>query len=538
MSERARRVAAGPGQDLVVTGLRSGSGAINGFLPPLPRDAAGWQAVARQAARAERLPAAAVAALVERQRALGAGPASLAGAARLAEPGVFAVVTGQQPGLYGGPLLSFHKAAGALALARQLALTLGAPVVPLFWSASEDHDFDEGNQLTVLDRQGQARRFALDEHGDRRSVADLDVPSESTDALHAEVAAALPETPRAAEALALLRRRPEESYAAWSARCLLQVFGDQGLVVIEPRVLAPWLGGAYAWLVRHGAAIRREVRASAERLTAAGLPAPVSGRPEDLPLFLRTALGGPRLRLGVTEAGAVLHDGHPAGGSLDDLARRVEQQPLLASADVVGRVFLQDRILPVLAYVGGPTELAYLAQVAAAHRALGQPVPVAVPRPSATWVEARALETAEAFGLSLEQVLGGAAPGPRPPHPDVERLLTDVREALEAHRRRAALLVEGGAVGAARLRAALERLLAAWEHDVPKIQAGLRSDDERDSGRFERLRALVLPRGRPQERTLSILTPLSRYGLAGVRAALGLLDPLADGHWLLRADLP
>lgn len=529
----------------MTAGLRRGTGALAGLLPRLPSDDAGWRAAVAEARAAQRAPAPrrlrlpreAWEALAERQRELGAGPAALAAVDRLAQDGALAVVAGQQPGLYGGALLTYHKAAGAVALARALSAPGQPAVVPVFWSASEDHDFEEGNQLTLLDRQGQARRLALEEHGDRRSVVDLLVPTEATDALAAQAAAALPDTPRAAEALALLARRAEEPYATWSARCVLAVLGDAGLVVVEPRVLAPWLGPAYAALVREGETIRRAVRACGERLRALGLPAPLAGRPEDLPLFLRTALGGPRLRLGAGPDGVLL-DGRPHEGSREDLAARLLAQPLLASADVVGRVFLQNRVLPVLAYLGGPTELCYLAQVAAAHEALGERFPLAVPRPSATWVEGRAEEAAAAFGLTLEQVLAGAGPDPRTSHPDVERFLAEVRETLESTRRHAALLVEGGATGAQRLRASLERLAGTWERAVPEIQAGFRADDERDSGRFERLKALVLPRGRAQERTLSILTPLSRYGLAAVREALLALDPRVEGHWLLRADLP
>lgn len=540
MPEGARLLARLLRDDPIAGALLGGEGAVLAHLPALPRDADGWRAhLAAVAPHRPRLPAAAAQALAARQHDLGAGAASAANAERLGpgpEPAL-AVVTGQQPGLLGGPLLTFHKAAGAVLLARRLSGLTGRAVVPVFWSASEDHDFDEVNQVTVLDRQGQARRLALDEHGDRRSLADVSVPREATDALLAELLATLPDTPRAREALALLAREGEEGWGRWSQRCLLRVLGDVGLVVLEPRVVAPWLGPAYAWLARNGATITSAVRASAHALAADGLRAPLDPRADELPLFLRTALGGPRLRLGLTPDGAVLHDGRPWGGDLEGLARRLEAEPLLASADVVGRVVLQNLILPTVAYLGGPTELAYLAQVAAAERALGRTVPLAVPRPSATWVDGRAEDTAAAFGLSLEQVLGGAGPGPRRAHPGVESFLADVRVVLESKRREAGFLVEGGAAGSRQLRGALDRLLAAWERAVPEIHAAYQADDEVDAGRWARLQALVLPRGRPQERTLSILTLLARYGLAAVRAGLERLDPLADGTWLLRGDL-
>ncbi len=539
-AERARLLPRAAGHDPVGVGLLRGEARVLAHLPALPHDDAGWKAaLAAASAQVPRLPPAAAEALAARQVELGAGPAGVENARRLAPgPGqALAVVTGQQPGLLGGPLLAFHKAAGAVALARRLTALGGPPVVPVFWSASEDHDFDECNQATLLDRHGQARRLSVDEHGDHRSVVDLVVPPEATDALLQEARAALPETERAEAALALLARRAGEGWSAWSQRCLLEVLGDAGLVIVEPRVLAPWLGERYAWLVREGAAVLRAVRGAGAALAADGLPAPLDPHADELPLFLRTALGGPRLRLGEAPDGAVLHDGRPWGGDREALARRAQAEPLLFSADVVGRVFVQNQTLPVVAYLGGPTELGYLAQVAAADRALARRTPLAVPRPSATWVDARTLEAAASFGLTLEQVLAGAGPGPRRAHPGVERFLAGVREALETKRREAGFLVEGGANGARRLRGALDRLMGAWERAVPEIHAGYESDDQVDAGRWARVQALVLPRGRPQERTLSILSLLARYGLEAVRAGLACLDPLADGTWLLRGDL-
>ncbi len=538
----ARGVEAG-GVEVLGQALRAGRDAALGLLTAPPRDAAGWRAAVAEAARTPRLPAAALEVLAQRQQALSGSARAVENARLLGDPaaGAVAVVTGQQPGLLGGPLLSFHKAAGAVALAARVSAATGMPVVPVFWLASEDHDLDEANQVTLLDRDGQPRQLSLPLKGDRRSLVDLDLPVAATEALEAELRALLPDTPRAHEAFELVVRRAGESFATWSARILATVLAETGLVILEPRELAPWLGSAFADLARHGPAITAAVRAVATELRGAGLAAPLEPRAEDLPWFGRAHARGPRSRLGLDPTGQVLRDGRPWGGGLEQLAQHLEAQPLLASPDVAGRVVLQNAILPVLAYLAGPTELAYHAQLSRAHRAVGRRFPLALPRPSAVWLDARSEESAGAFGRRLEEVLEGASPVRGAGDPEVTALLGEVGDLLAAQRRRADLLGAGGSgggSGAAALRVALERLLQGWERARPAIEAAYETDAGVAAGRWTRLTNLLLPRSRPQERVLSILTPLARYGLSAVREGLEALDPLADGLWLLVADAP
>lgn len=536
---QARLLAVARDADRVAREVRRREGPAARHLPLLPGTPAAWvAAVAEAGGRAPRVPVELAEALAVRQRALGAGARAEANARRLADvrAPALAVVTGQQPGLYGGPLLTFHKAAGALHLARAVEAATGRPVVPVFWLASEDHDLEEANQATVLDAAGQPRRAALAVASAGQSLADLDVPVEASDALDVEMRTLLAPTPRAREALALLQRRGAEPFAAWCARALLSVFGDQGLVLLEPRTLLAWMGPPLGLLVREGRRIQDAVRAEGARLGADGLPAPLDPDPTDLPLFERLAPGGPRRRLSLSGAGAPLRDGKPRGGSLEDLARHLEATPLLGSPDVTGRVVVQNALLPVLAYVAGPTELAYLAQVGAAHRALGRPFPLAVPRPSACWMDARSEEVVRDFGRPLAEVLSGPSGAPPAPPTPVEARLGEVRATLEAERRRLADAADVGAQGRQALAAAVDRLLQAWERSEATVRAACAADEGRAASRWARLQNLLFPRGKPQERSLSMLALVARYGLDAVRAGLAALDPLADGLWLVDGD--
>jgi bacillithiol synthase len=524
------------GLEALAHALRSGEPGAGGALRPAPRDEAGWEAEARGVSRAHVLPAEAWAALADRQAALGAPAESVDAARRLGHPDTLAIVTGQQPGLLGGPLLSLHKAAGAVALARRLGATLGRAVVPVFWLASEDHDVEEANQATLLDAAGQPRAVAAALAPDRRSLADVPLPADAVAALLASVRAVLPATARGEEALALLAPRAGETLVEAFARGLFALLGRAGLVVLEVRTLAPWLGESLAAIVRDGPAVTAAVRASGPPLRAAGHVAPLEPRADDLPLFVRAAPGAARQRLGVDGEGHTLRDGRSWGGGLAEVAAALAAQPLLASPDVVGRVLLQNAALPVLAYVAGPTELAYHAQIAPAAATTRRRFPLVLPRPSATWVDARALGTAEAFGVTIDAVVAGEGPPRRDEAPPAAH--DAPLRALEADlaRRRAEAAASTGGMLPPPLERAFTRVADALARERATLEAALDEQAGVARGRWVRLENLMRPRGRPQERSLSLLTLLARYGRDAVGAALGALDPLADGHWLLVAD--
>src|SRR5260370_9287416 len=78
---------------------------------------------------------------------------------RLAAGDVLAVTTGQQPGLFTGPLYTIHKALSAIALAQRLERERRVPVVPVFWVAGDDHDFVEANPTAFLNSAGGLTRI-------------------------------------------------------------------------------------------------------------------------------------------------------------------------------------------------------------------------------------------------------------------------------------------------------------------------------------------------------------------------------------------
>lgn len=478
---------------------------------------------APQAAGARRAPVAPalVEALVHHQRALGAGPRAEAAAAALGT-GARVVVTGQQPGLLGGPLLVLHKALCALAEARRRSSDEHR-LVAVFFVASDDHDWDEANQCTVLDAEGQPHVLSLPGRADGRSVADLEVSAADVAALRDRLASRLPRNDFLDETLALtdLPTGPTD-LARWFQAILPRVLGDTGLVFVTPRLLAPFAADLLGALVSEADAVNDAVRSDGAALAAAGRAAPLSPRPGEAPLFLRPFAAGPRQRIGFDGERVTLR-GLPSGHTRASLRALVREAPHLASADVVGRVLLQDALLPVEAVVAGPSEAAYLAQTAGAHRVLGLAMPAIVARPSAAWVDARSVEALRAVGLSPEAVLDGATgpeagtpaggPSPAPAGDEVERRLAALAEEMTA------VLADlaGSGDRERETRRALEAARRTLDGARDVRRRGREDARAQALRRVHRAVALLRPRGRPQERVLSPLAIVSRHGLVALR---------------------
>jgi uncharacterized protein YllA (UPF0747 family) len=222
----------------------------------------------------------------------------------------------------------------------------------------------------------------------------------------------------------------------------------------------------------------------------------------------------------------------------EDALRHVGAQPEDWSPGVLLRPLAQDHMLPTAAYVGGPAEIAYHAQIGPSYPHFGIPRPVLVPRPSLTLVEPSQARALEAEGLSLsdlqgdpEVVLGRWA---REAYPEVEEAFARAREALE--RDMAAVAAVLGDLDPT-LRGAADSALGRALHPIETLhEKSTRALKKRDQSRAERLRRTrdaLLPGGSLQERGLGLVSLLARHGDAVVDEIRDRMDPWAKGHQVL-----
>jgi bacillithiol biosynthesis cysteine-adding enzyme BshC len=473
-----------------------------------------------------------------RQQEQRGAAAAAANARRLAQEGTVAIVTGQQPVVFGGPLFVLYKALAAIATAERLQERLGTPVVPVFWVASDDHDFAEVRSITVVDETGVLRTLryapAREPSGQPASRVLLD---DSITALVDELRAALPPGLHREAMVERVARcyRPGTSLSSAFALLVSEVFPE--LVVLDPSdvalkvLMAPVLSRELA----EGSPSSRTAIAAGQRLLEAGYHQQVPLRDGFFNLFL--LMEGERRALAVRDGGIEVR------GLGREIPRAQALQMLAAapgewSPGALLRPLTQDLVLPTLAYVGGPAEVAYHAQIGGSYAHFGVTRPIILPRPSVTVIEpaqARALETENLSLCDLqadpETVLARWA---RDAHPEVEAAFTRARDAILAGL--SAVEESLGAVDPT-LRAAAESAKGRALHQVESLQEkstrALKKRDQVRADRLRRTRDALLPGGSLQERGLGWIGLLARQGDAVVAELKRRVDPQARGHQLV-----
>ncbi|HEX3758523.1 MAG TPA: bacillithiol biosynthesis cysteine-adding enzyme BshC, partial [Kofleriaceae bacterium] len=369
-------------------------------------------ALAREVARAHRPLAPEVHRVLVAQNArLAPSPARDAHLEALRR-GAAAVVTGQQVGLFLGPLYTLYKAASAVVLARALTEQTGTPVVPVFWLQTEDHDLPEIASVAVPSGAEVATLAVPVDAANRIAIAHCRLPAEVDGCLDAlcdaiaEGQGGRPPGPHAAEHVARLRRhyRPGAPWAEAFAGVLGELFAPEGLVLIDPRApaLAQAVAPVHARALADAAPIAAALIANNAELDRAGFVTAVHVRPgAPLSFFHPEGPLGPRVRLEPAAGGGdrFVECGRTQVHGRAELAAALAADPLRFSTSALLRPIAQDTLLPTAAYVGGPGEVAYFAQLPPLYCAFDRPLPPIVPRSRFRIVDERARRLLDRLGL-------------------------------------------------------------------------------------------------------------------------------------------
>ncbi|MGE3173290.1 MAG: bacillithiol biosynthesis BshC [Planctomycetota bacterium] len=444
----------------------------------------------------------------------GAPAPVLENAAALADPKVHCVVTGQQPGLGGGPLFNLFKVATAIRLCRAIeAHDSSVRAVPVFWNHSDDHDLEEANRLFLVNGAQDVQRIRLELDHTGSPLREIRCGREVQRALD-EVDQLLPQSEQRQWAMDLFKpRHPDETLGDAQARMMFELFGEDGLLVIEPRDLPE---EAFAPLERwwsQADTIRDAVRQTCDEIGDRGLD--VTMDPSATMMF--EIVGDRRNPL--------------ADGERYRRATGLSPGALL-------RPLWQDACLPTLAFVVGPGELSYLAVVAPLYRALGVPQPPFVPRASMTLVEPSLQRLLAKFGWDLVDL-------EQPPEKLIEQLGGDEAGGVEGDiEDLAAVLRQGLDRIAGRLQhvdssllAAVDRVRTKTGDELQRLAQKLRSARQNREGtgmrQIRRLCANLRPRGRTQERVLGPLPFLAVHGKELARTILAAAEPFTVEHGVL-----
>ena len=507
------------------------------FFPGDPTAPESWrQAIeARQAAPG---PVGDMAAVLGAQlRAREAPPEAQAAARRLAEPGTVAIVTGQQAGLFGGPLFTLLKALTAIALARRVADEHHVSAVPVFWVDAEDHDLDEVRTCAVPDRELALRRLDLDAApGPGQPVAGVRLPP-SIGALIETLRQTLPPTEFSGVTLDGLTAAyaPGTGMAAAFSRWLDALLGRHGLAVFDGSDPAakPLVQAVFEQEVRLRGETARLAAAAGAQLTARGYHAQVTPAAGAVALF---RLNGGRRPIRLGGDAFAIGEARFSSGALIQLVR---DQPQTFSPNVLLRPIVQDTLFPTAAYVSGPNELGYMGQLREVYHRFGVPMPLVYPRLTATFLDRAALKFLTRHDLGLERLqarddsaLNGLINAQLPQA--VEAAVTAAEQQGAARLDSIADLVtviDPTLAGAARTtKQRMERDLRTLRAKI--VQAAKRRDTTLRR-QFHRTQAQAFPDGAPQERAVSSVYFINRYGPGVVDRLLAEMPLDVGRHWLL-----
>lgn len=440
---------------------------------------------------------------------------------RLAQPGTVAVVTGQQVGLFSGPAYTIYKAMAAAHIARQLTAR-GIPAVPVFWLATEDHDFAEVNHAWVFGATDEPTAIRVEAPaefaGKPRPVGGIPIAQPPLK----ELRAALAGLPFLEDVMGLVDQSyPSGATMGSGFRALLKaLLAKLDLLYLDPldpavrKIGAPFLADA----LRVVPELKAGFLARNKELTDAGYHAQVHVDAKTSLFFLLDK--GERATLRRKDS------------DYAELAARAEQ----VSPNALLRPVWQDYLLPTIAYVGGPGELAYLAQSQVAYQLLLRRMPVAMARSGFTIVDTRSRKLLERYHMTVAQVMtheGGLreriASALVPP--SVGRSIEVATEeiARQVERLQAELIAFDPTLAAAAGKSRAKILYQMEKLGKKTARETLRRD-ERALADTRHLAAMLYPHRHPQERFYSILPFLAQHGLDLIDRLSDAVEPMCPDH--------
>lgn len=343
--------------------------------------------------------------LKEMNQGYGCGEATVANINALIQDTTCAVVTGQQVGLFSGPLYTIYKAITAIKLAESLGQNSPGGFVPVFWLASDDHDFAEINHITLLDKENRLKDIQYQEPSlsQKTPVSRIILTTEISNCFQ-QLRDSTHDSEFRPDILSQLGTayQPGRSFVEAFARWMTRLFKSYGLIFVDAG--HPGLKDlgkeVFFTEVAQKSPSTRCVLETSRKLAQKNYSVQVRLHEGILNVFLvekeRRAI-----LFGDTDYSIKGTSERLAG---DELLERLEAKPHLFSPNVLLRPLYQDKLLPTVAYVAGPAEISYFAQMKDVYQTFKIPMPIIYPRKGLTLVDKKVDRTLNIYGLEFEDL--------------------------------------------------------------------------------------------------------------------------------------
>lgn len=461
----------------------------------------------------------------------------------LEQGGTAVIVGGQQSGLLTGPLFVIYKALSIIKAAKEAQEKLSHPVVPVFWIAGEDHDWDEVDHTYLLSADQQIKRIRIAKRSEQRTpVSQVKVMQEDWGQIADELDNLLQNTEFKSGLLDAYRTLASQSGTLTEcfAKLIGTLFGRFGLIVMDSadphlRMLEV---PVFERMIKQNDELEQAYLSAGKELAAGGFSLQADVHEGGANLFY--VHEGER-KLLFKQKGVFTDRKGTCSFSADELLAELHAHPERFSNNVLTRPLMQDSVLPVLGTVLGAGEIAYWALTGKAFQAFGIQMPVLVPRESFTMIDGAVQRNMEKYGLEWNDVNNKDSLSDKreawlkeQDHLHLEERFAEIKSSFEAMYN--PLIEQLGTVQAGLIKlggANRDKIIEQIEYLRNKSMDALAKSNDSGIRHFERIEQSVIPMGRLQERTYNAFYYLNRYGWSWIDELAGIPYDVTGTHRIL-----
>jgi bacillithiol synthase len=460
----------------------------------------------------------------------GLGRKTINNITKLLDPSSVVVIGGQQAGLLTGPLYTIHKIITILNLAKEQEEKLNVPVIPVFWIAGEDHDFQEINHLFIKDQQSIKKKNIDQKQLDKSPVSTLEIDKVQCEKWIDKVFETYGETAYTRDLLSRLNHQLTQSttFVDFFAAIISELFGDTGIVLLDSasNELREIESEFFVSMVEKNEEMYEAVLSQQELLKKSGYDLSIEMPVSSANLFYHDQ--NERLLLEFDKENQLFRNkNNHIEMTKDELLTIARDHPTLLSNNVVTRPLMQELLFPSLAFISGPGEVAYWAELKKLFELWGMKLPPIIPRITMTILE-RSIETDLVDrNITIDQALKGELATEKErwflnqTDRDIAEIVDEAKQQVEQIHKRvrdAALDVD----------MSLEQLLgknsqfiqSQFDFVTKAVHKKLLLKHRVELSKYERVEASIYPNKSPQERVWNIYYYLNKYGLDFVNMLL------------------
>ncbi|MHA1556808.1 MAG: bacillithiol biosynthesis cysteine-adding enzyme BshC [Candidatus Heimdallarchaeota archaeon] len=314
------------------------------------------------------------------------------------------VITGQQPGLFTGPMYTIYKTFSAINYAKKYS-TDEVKLIPLFWNASEDHDVEEVDNIRVLNKKNDVEHLKFDSRALLgKSLENVQIDHNQFESLLHKMKSSLVETEFTDSVFNKLSSilKKSEKWGEFFSRTLSFLMGEWGLVLLEPKILRSHLKDYFTTVLSDPVKFNTIFQKTTNSLTGQGYKPKMHKKENIAGLFyIDEKLN--RLTITLKEKGMYeLSDGKTF--TREEILNEVQAHPEQFSTNAIFRPLAQDLMIPTHVFVGGPSEIGYHIQIKDLYKEFNLTQPNVVFRMGATVIERHINKIIEKYKFSITEL--------------------------------------------------------------------------------------------------------------------------------------